>query len=52
MSKYKVEVQVVNETSFHSNNLQFDSKEDAKRYAINLMLRWFAVENYRIVEIE
>jgi len=48
--KYKAEVQVYGETSYHSNALRFDTVNEAETYAKDLMSRWILVETWRVVE--
>ena len=45
---YKVEVLAKGETRYSSNALRFATEEAAKKYAEDLMDRWFAVEEYKI----
>ena len=48
---YKVEVQTGKDTTWSSNALKFETREQAKIYAIDLMSRWLLVTNYRIVKL-
>lgn len=48
---YKVEVIADNSGKFCGNALQFESIDQAKEYAADLMSRWLLVSNWRIVHI-
>ena len=48
---YKVEVQTGKGTTWSNNALKFETREQAKVYAIDLMNRWLLVTNYRIVKL-
>ena len=48
---YKVQVQTGKNTAWSGNGLKFDTRDDAKKYAIDLMSRWLLVTNYRIVKL-
>ena len=47
---WKPEVQTVGSEKWSQNGLAFATKEEAERWAFDLMLRWTAVENYRAAE--
>jgi hypothetical protein len=47
--KYKVEVLCYGETKWVSNNLTFETKEQAETYGADLFSRWTAVKEYRVV---
>ena len=47
---YKVEVQT-GTSHWSSNALKFETREQAKKYAIDLMSRWILVTDYRIVKL-
>ena len=48
---YKVQVQTGKGTAWSSNALKFETREQAKIYAIDLMSRWLLVTDYRIVKL-
>ena len=50
--KYKAEVKVVNEDKWHSNALTFDNKKEAEEYAKDLVTRWTATTDWRVVEVK
>ena len=49
---WKPEVRVGSETGFYGNSLRFKTEDEAKRYARDLMSRWFSVVETRAVESE
>ena len=48
---YKVQVQTGKDTTWSGNGLKFNTREEAKIYAIDLMSRWLLVTDYRIVKL-
>ena len=48
---YKVQVQTGKDTTWSGNGLKFNTRDDAKKYAIDLMNRWLLVTDYRIVKL-
>ena len=52
MTSYKVEVLATGEKNYSGNGLRFATKEQAEEYALDLMGRWTAVEQYRVLESE
>ena len=49
---YKAEVQVVNDSKWYSNALEFDTHAEAETYAKDLFSRWTQATNWRIVEAD
>jgi len=49
---YRVEVQVAGEKSWSGNALTFRTESGARAYASDLMGRWTAVDDYRVVAVE
>jgi hypothetical protein len=49
---FKPEVRVVNDSHYYRNALVFATEAEALRSARDLMLRWFAVEDCRAVEVD
>lgn len=47
---FKPEVQTNKDPKFYANNLAFATREEAERSAKDLMNRWFAVNEWRVVE--
>ncbi len=47
---YKVNIQAMNETSWHSNGLRFATREEAESSGESLWTRWSAVDKYEVVE--
>lgn len=47
---YKPEVQTGRDPAFYGNNLAFATREEAEHSAKDLMRRWFAVNEWRVVE--
>ncbi|MGV8080985.1 MAG: hypothetical protein AB2L22_13125 [Syntrophales bacterium] len=47
---YRVDVRTIGDPGYYSNGLRFRDQADAESYAVDLSLRWLAVEDYRIVE--
>lgn len=47
---YKVEVKTVNDSTWTGNGLYFETYSLADNYGFDLSCRWFAVEEYRVVE--
>lgn len=51
LGKYKVEVIADNTGNWVSNQLTFDTIEDAEEYAEDLHFRWTAVREWRVTEV-
>ncbi|RPJ64676.1 MAG: hypothetical protein EHM23_00005 [Acidobacteria bacterium] len=49
---WKVEVQADNTGTWAGNALRFEYELIARQYARDLMSRWTAVRDYRIVEVD
>ena len=49
---WKPEVKVFGEDGWHQNALVFETEEEALASASNLACRWFAVKQYRAVEVD
>ena len=49
---FKPEVQTVGDPKFYRNSLVFATEKEAFDNAHDLMMRWYAVENYRAVEVD
>jgi len=49
---FKVEVIADNSGKWAGNGLTFETKEAAEKYGRNLMSRWMAVREWRVVEVE
>lgn len=47
---YKVEVKVPGESSWHSNAIRLGSQMEATFYGTDLLMRWTAVQDFRVVE--
>jgi len=47
---YKPEVQTNKDPNFYGNNVAFATHAEAERSAQDLMARWFAVNEWRVVE--
>ena len=47
---FKPQVQTNKDPNFYGNNLAFATREEAERSAKDLMSRWFAVNEWRVVE--
>ena len=50
MKKYKVEMHVGNEWS--SNQMKFNTKEEAEEHAKDLFSRWTLPDKWRVVEVK
>ena len=50
MTSYKPEVRTAGEKTFCGNSLRFATKEEAEIYVHDLMMRWTAVADTRVVE--
>lgn len=48
---YKVQVAGVNEHVWSENERTFDTVEEAKRYAFDLLGRWMGADMARVVEV-
>jgi|WetSurSiteA1Bulk_404760.scaffolds.fasta_scaffold01123_2 hypothetical protein len=48
---YQVQVSTDNGKSYASNLMQFDTYKLAYDYAINLMDRWLAVTDYKVIDL-
>ena len=49
-SSFAVEVQTAGDSSWSTNGQRFTTAEGAKLYAKDLMMRWTAVTDWRVVE--
>jgi hypothetical protein len=49
---WKPEVRVGSEAGFYGNSLRFGTKDEAERYAKDLMSRWFSVVESRATEVD
>ena len=50
--KYFVAISTDNKKTWASNLMTFDTPEAGEAYASNLMDRWFAVTDYRILDAD
>ena len=50
MTSYKPEVQTGHSDEWSANTLRFATRAEAEAYAFNLMCRWTAVRDTRVVE--
>jgi len=48
---YKAEVQVVNDSKWYSNSLEFKFKSEAVNYAKDWLQRWTQTVDWRVVEV-
>ena len=48
---YKAEVQVVNDSKWYDNALEFKFKSEAEKYAKDLVERWTQTVDWRVVEV-
>jgi len=48
---FKFEVQTLDSNSWSSNAMTYDTKEAAEEAARDLMSRWMAVTDWRVVEV-
>lgn len=48
--RFRPEVRVVNDPTWYSNARRFDTRQAAEKYVEDLMLRWTAVVDTRVVE--
>ena len=48
---YKAEVQVVNDSKWYDNALEFKFKSEAEHYALDLVQRWTQAVDWRVVEV-
>jgi hypothetical protein len=49
---FKPEVRTTNIESWAGNALRFKTREEAEKYAIDLALRWTAVYETRVIEVD
>jgi hypothetical protein len=49
---YRVLVRVSGESQYLDNGLTFETRKDAKQYALELTSRWFAVIDWKIEEAQ
>lgn len=49
MKSFKAEVRADDSLKWYSNQLRFATEQEALRYARDLMSRWTAVREYRVV---
>lgn len=47
--KFRVDIQVVEESIWSSNEIEFDTKEEAETYAKDLRSRWMGMDKWRVV---
>lgn len=52
MPNYKAEVMCAGETTWAGNSLVFPSDVQAREYVDDLMMRWTAVKDTRVVETD
>jgi len=50
--KFKVEVQTDSSGKWYSNQITFPTKEEAEEYGADLSMRWTAVREWRVTEVE
>ena len=51
MTKYKVWVLAVGETTWATNGLEFETIAEADSWGYDLMMRWFGAEEYTILPV-
>ena len=49
--KYKAWIKAVGESTYATNGLDFDSIDDAKSYASDLLSRWFGADTFAILPV-
>jgi hypothetical protein len=49
---FKAEVQVVNDSKWYSNSLEFETRSEAVEYARDLLQRWTQSVDWRVIEFE
>ena len=49
---YKAEVQVINDSKWYGNSLEFKFRFEAEDYAKDLFQRWTQSEDWRVVKVE
>lgn len=52
MQSFKAEILTVNDPKWYSNPLRFATESEADQYGLDLILRWTASRDYRVVESE
>jgi hypothetical protein len=49
---FKPEVQVFGSDNWVGNSLRFATREEADRYVVDLAMRWTAVRDVRVIEVD
>lgn len=49
--KYKVWVLAVGERTYSTNNLEFDTPEEATNYGDSLLSRWFGADKFAVLPV-
>jgi hypothetical protein len=49
---YIVEVLADSSGKWCGNGMRFETRKEAEDYAVDLMMRWTAVRDWRVVEVE
>ena len=52
MQSFKAEILTVNDPKWYSTSLRFATESEADQYGLDLILRWTASRDYRVVESE
>jgi hypothetical protein len=48
---WKPEIKTAHDTKWYSNELIFETKQEAESYARDLFYRWTATESWRVTEV-